>query len=139
LRLRSYGSATCDGILALLALGYSISHPRVVAALHWLRDRSALPDSQTPSAIKTKTPQILHPGDWPADRADSARALRFYYAQALGPILQRCSDPWTAPARAALASNLAACQRPDGSWSNPDPESCEDDPLVATAFSVTAL
>jgi hypothetical protein len=123
-RYRSYGSATCDGILALLALGRTPADPRVAAAMNWLR---------------TRTARFEHAGKWPADRADSGRAHLFYYAQALAQVLRSSDETWTAQSRRALSAGLSHSQSDDGTWRNADPESCEDDPLVATAFAITAL
>lgn len=125
-RYRSYGSATCDGIASLLALGSKPSDARLAAGLEWLRTRL--------------TVELNHTGTWPADRADSARALLYYYAQALGLVFKQCKElPWVARAQENLWRGLIALQNRDGSWSNPDAESCEDDPIVATAFAMHAL
>lgn len=123
-RFRSYGSATCDGLVALFAIGTPGDEENIITALGWLGERSS---------------DFVHPGDWPADRADSGRALLYYYAQSLAQVARRAQMPWTRPARRALESGLAAQQKPDGSWANSDPESCEDDPLIATAFALQAL
>jgi hypothetical protein len=125
-RFRSYGSATCDGILSLLAFGAKPSDARVSAGLEWLRTRL--------------TVELNHAGAWPTDRADSGRALLYYYAQALGLVLKQCKElPWVGRAQENLWRGLIALQNRDGSWSNPDADSCEDDPIVATAFAMHAL
>lgn len=124
-RYRSYGSATCDGVLALLALGKSADDPRVDAALRWLRGFPA---------------GLPHPAQWPADRADSGRALLYYYAQALAEVLRRQGgQAWTLKSRRNLWRGLNQEQGTEGSWSNADAESCEDDPIVATAFALHAF
>jgi hypothetical protein len=123
-RYRSYGSATCDALLALFAMGTPGDETNISSALDWLSERSA---------------EFAHPGDWPADRAYSGRALIFYYAQGFAQVLRCAQMPWTTRARRVLRTGLALQQKPDGSWSNSDPESCEDDPLVATAFALQAL
>ncbi len=123
-RFRSYGSATCDALLALFSIGTPGDETSIALALDWLSERTA---------------EFVHPGDWPADRADSGRALLYYYAQAFAQVLRRARLPWTDRAKRVLHTGLALQQKPDGSWSNSDAESCEDDPLVATAFALQAL
>jgi hypothetical protein len=123
-RYRSYGSATCDGLLALLALGHGPGTPRVATAFNWLRDNAV---------------GFEHPGSWPTDRADSARALLYYYAQGLAQVLSGRREPWMTVVRRKLTEGIISAQSPEGSWSNGDPESCEDDPLLATAFAMHAL
>jgi len=129
-RLRSYGSATADALRALLACGTQADNSIVAGGIAWLRPRLH---------------GLTHPGDWPTDRVDSGRALAFYWASAcaavLGILARTAPDhrAWIAPAAARLSADLAGCQKPDGSWSNTDPESCEDDPCVASALAVAAL
>ena len=124
-RYRSYGSATCDGMLSLLALGRAHDDERVTKALHWLRGFPAT---------------FHHPGNWPADRVDSGRALLFYHAQALAEVLRRQqSQSWVSVWRANLWRGLIRMQGSNGAWANADAESCEDDPIVATAFALHAL
>ncbi|MGH9657450.1 MAG: hypothetical protein ACRD96_02840 [Bryobacteraceae bacterium] len=67
------------------------------------------------------------PGGVPGFSGDAYKrwpqGLRYYYAAAA---------PW-------LNHDLEALQRPDGSFSNPEPLVKEDDPLIATAFAVRAF
>jgi hypothetical protein len=116
-RYRSYGSATCDGVLALRASGLKEDHPRLRAALGWLRANSD---------------GIRHSGTWPHDRYAARESLRFYHAQGLAAVAldSQCR---------ALAAGLRALQGSDGSWTGLAPDSCEDEPLLATAFAVRAL
>jgi len=128
-RYHSYGSATCDGLLALHACGLPPADPQVHAALTWLRGHAA---------------GAHHSGTWPADRADERESLRYYHAQALAAALRVASvspqrRPWAAAQRRALSSDLLARQRSEGSWAGACPDSFEDDPLVATAFSLGAI
>ena len=104
----SYGSATADGILSLLALGIRPSDPRVVAARRWL-EANHLPDGA--AGFK----QDIHEC-W-------TRGLRFYYAAAASEALHRLGAGRTG----ALDEALAAEQREDGSWSNPENLVKEDD------------
>lgn len=113
---RSYGTATADGILSLLAMGSAPESDRVKAARRWLaiHDR---PDG---------APGFIGPAyqRWTA-------GLRFYYAATSAAALGRRPP--------ALAASLVATQRVDGSWRNAENLVKEDDPLIATGFAVMAL
>ncbi len=106
---RPYGSATADGILALRASGGDPAPARA-----WLR--------------RHDSPVLPAGFDAPARRR-YARGLRFYYAEAASQIAR--TGDWRGP--------LIREQRPDGSWSNPEPLVKEDDPLIATALAIRAL
>jgi hypothetical protein len=126
-RFRSYGSATCDGVLALRACGLPYDHPRRIAATGWLKQRAH---------------GLEHSGDWPNSRAAARESLVFYHGQALAEVLaqtQSADGEWAAEQSRALASDLISRQNSDGSWVGPYPDSCEDDPLVATTFALRAL
>ena len=125
-RFRSYGAATCDGLLALRACGLGAGHPRVLAATAWLQRHAHGLD---------------HSGDWPADRIAARESLLFYHAQALAAVLAlpEMNAEWTSSVRSALTDDLLARQATDGSWCGEAPASCEDDPLLATAFGIRAL
>ena len=126
-RYRSYGSATCDGLLALAACGAAADDPRLRAALAWLRRHAA---------------GAQHSGTWAADRADDRESLRYYHAQACAAVLATlppAQDAWAGAQRRALTADLLAAQSPDGSWAGARPHSFEDEPLVATAFALRAL
>ncbi len=126
LRFRSYGSATCDGLLALRACGVRPDHPRVRAAVDWLRRHST---------------GFTHAGEWSAGRDAARESLVFYHAQALATVLADLAptESWAAAQRQRLAGEMFAQQAHDGSWRGGAPESCEDEPLLATAFAVRAL
>lgn len=129
-RFGSYGSATCDGIRALLLCGEPPGSPRMGAAVRWLTSNFEAD---------------RHPGRFPADREYLRDATYYYYAWSLahatrllerdrivpGPVLSR----W----RTALTAALLARQDPDGSWVNRFTDSKEDDPLVATPLAAAAL
>lgn len=129
-RFRSYGSATCDGLLCLAACGLPPDHPRIQAAVGWLRHHAG--DSP-------------HPGNWPPGRQTASAGLDFYFAQAWARtlrVIQRSLPafrPWSGEMTAQLRASLLARQNADGSWVNPVPESFEDDPLLTTAFALRAL
>lgn len=123
-RYRSYGSATCDGLLALRACGAVDSDPRVLSALAWL-------DARMRGAE--------HSGDWPATRRDERESLYFYHAQTLARTLAAYPTARRREQQTRLATDVLARQRADGSWAGTFPDSFEDDPIVATAFAVRAL
>ncbi len=116
----SYGTATADGILSLLALGRETDHPSVQAAAEWLSAHH-LPD-QAPGF-----PKPTH-HRW-------RRGLWYYYAAVSGAALRRLG---LLPAL-STADALAAVQRPDGSFANPENLVKEDDPLIATGLALRAL
>ena len=127
---RSYGSATADGVRALLRLGLPPEHPRVVAAAAWLeRNFSA----------------ARNPGDF-VEGSEVRRASSYYYwawsaAHALRAIGRRTLVTAAGEVRwaEALAAALLERQRADGSFVNSSTELREDDPVVATSFAVAAL
>jgi len=125
-RFHSYGSATCDGLLALRACGLPGDHPRVVAGVEWLRLNG---DRLSPG------------GEWSPGRGAARESLVYYHSQALAAVLDTLgpSASWAARRRLTLAAELVACQMPDGSWQGEAPNSCEDEPLLATAFALRAL
>ena len=117
---RSYGTATADGILALLAMGRSPEDERVQAARSWL-ERHHLSDRATGfvgEAYKR----------WPA-------GLRFYYAASATKAFRKLA----AAQSESVSQSLQTEQTPDGSWANPENLVKEDDPLIATPFAVRAL
>lgn len=128
-RFHSYGSATCDGFLALRLGGAPDDHPRMAAAVGWLQKHCA---------------GLAETSLWMTGRAGAKEALVFYYAQALADALEVLSrnptiHAWAAAQQRLLASDLMARQREDGAWEGAAPDSCEDDPVLATAFAVCAL
>jgi hypothetical protein len=113
---RSYGTATADGILALLAMGTPPDSDRVLSAKRWLAGHD-MPDG---------APGFIGPAyqRW-------TQGLRFYYAASSAQVLAGPSQ--------MLAASLEAAQRSDGSWRNAENLVKEDDPLIATGFAVAAL
>jgi hypothetical protein len=95
--------------------------------------------------LARETHDAINAGSWPSERQDSREALFYYHAQGLARVLSVAKttgmlDPlWINAQRHALFSTLAKRQRADGSWSGSQPDSCEDDPLVATSFALRAL
>jgi squalene-hopene/tetraprenyl-beta-curcumene cyclase len=129
-RPRSYGTMTADGVRALLRCGLANDHPRVVAARQWLeRNFSA----------------AHNPGEFSADRAVLQDATYYYWVWAVShTFLALGMDKVRTPKSsvdwpAALAAELLARQRADGSWTNRFTDSKEDDPLIATPWAAAAL
>jgi len=111
-----YGSATADGILALLAAGDSA----VADSVGWLRDHD---DPELPQGFPS------------AARLRYAQGLRYYYADCATRAFRAAGVARAVP----FADTLLAAQRRDGSWANTEPLVKEDDPLIATAFALSAL
>ena len=115
---RSYGTATADGILSLLAAGGD--HARIDAAKTWL--------------LKHHRPDAA-----PGFRGEAYRrwpqGLRYYYAASSTQAFRRLGVARDAD----QDRRLRAERRADGSWANPEPLVKEDDPLIATGFALQAL
>jgi hypothetical protein len=118
-RFRSYGSATADGIRALLLCGVAPDEARVTAARHWLTIHFSADHN---------------PGDFISGNEDIRDATYFYYCRAVSRI-----DIVDHDRAAALIAALTARQRDDGSWTNRFTDGREDDPLVATPMAVETL
>lgn len=131
LRARSYGTATADGVRALLRLGVPLDHPRLIAARRWLE-----------AHFEAHT----NPGRFDQARAHEQDAGRYCWAWSVAhawQALDAAGETEGAARRrtqaAALVQALLAEQRPDGSWRNDNPFMKEDDPLVATVLALGAL
>jgi len=128
-RFNSYGSATCDGILALHFCGYPKDHPRMAAATAWLQAHAA---------------GLGHGGRWMQGRERGRESLIFYYGQGFADclaIFTRQPDlrSWAIYQQDLLRTDLASRQCADGHWEGRAPDSCEDDPLLASVFAVRTL
>lgn len=120
---RSYATATCDGVLALLAAGVAPTEPRLQEARAWLQAHPAL---DAPQGFPPE-----QPGQWP-------RVLFFYHLAARAAVYHALA--WPGDWRAEIVALLAARQQADGSFVNPlGALNKEDDPLLATALAVEAL
>lgn len=121
-RFRSYATATCDGLLALLAAGAPAGEDSVTRARRWLEDHPRL---DLPEGI---------PRDAPVPWAE---AIRYYHLAVRAEAHRALGMPgeW----RARIADLLLAEARKDGSFRNPNHLMKEDDPLIATTLAVTAL
>ncbi len=114
---RGYGTTTADGVLALHAIG---DRAGAAQSLDWLRahDHPWLPRGFGSEA-----------------RMRYAVGLRYYYADAAVRAFRAMNQRRLTP----YADALRKAQRRDGSWSNAESLVKEDDPLIATAFAVSAL
>jgi squalene-hopene/tetraprenyl-beta-curcumene cyclase len=122
-RFASYGSATADGLRALLACGLPRDGARVTAARHWLADHFSA---------------AAHPGRFGPGRRALQASVYFYWCWSAAHALAAAGGgdvPWAE----ALAAELVRRQRPGGSWVNDAVEVREDDPIVATALAAGAL
>lgn len=123
---RSYGTATADGILALLACGIAHDEPRVQHAIRWLDSHPSL---NSVPGLDSETATVSHAAD----------ALLFYYYAALADVVAKFPDSAVAGQGKEIKSRLVTLQHADGSWGNPNSLMREDDPLIATAFAIVAL
>lgn len=120
--LRSYGSITYAGLLALVHCRLTRDDPRVRSALDWAARHWSLEEN----------PGM---GD---------QGLFFFY-NVLGRSLDasgaRTLERPQAPAvdwRSELLAKLAALQQDDGSWVNANGRFWENDPVLATAYALIA-
>lgn len=119
----SYATATCDGLLALLAAGVPRDDERVQRALRWLRERPSL---ERPDGIPRD-----HPEPWD-------EALHFYHLAVRAEVYAALGGPaaWKDDIRHLLAGEQLA----DGHFENrASPLMKEDDPLLATSLAIVAL
>jgi hypothetical protein len=112
----SYGTTTADGLLSQIAAGDRDIKP----AIQWLR---ANDHPELPAGFNS------------AARERYAEGLRYYYADAA----TRAFRDAGLKREVAFVDALLRAQRSDGSWRNAEPLVKEDDPLIATAFAVSAL
>ena len=120
---RSYATATCDGIMALLAAGVPDDEIRVQSALNWLNENADLdrvagiPDTER--------------GQW--------EDVMYYYHLNARAEVYSVLEP-DSEQLGEIRTRLMDRQAPDGSFANPiGAANKEDDPLLATAFALAAL
>lgn len=121
---KGYGSATADGLLALLACGRDAADPDAQAAQAWIQAHHQ-PDR--------------NPGLEDAPIAAYGPAMRFYYRATVAESAAALSTTLSAPARQGLLAAILAEQRADGRWQGELALQKEDDPVIATALSILAL
>lgn len=119
----SYATATCDGLLALLACGFSKNDEPVKAAFKWLTDHPELNYPQGMDENDSAQWQLVMVFYHLAARAEAYKAMNY-------------GGNWKIEMREIIVKKQAE----DGSFSNPDGgPNKEDDPLLATAFAIMAL
>lgn len=119
----SYATATCDGVLALLAAGLKPADMRLVKAKDWLIKNNQW---SYPQGIPEDTPEQWH------------EVMRFYHfavrAEAFHALGFRQDWP------EEVIQILKKEQNKDGSFLNPmGAPNKEDDPYLATTFAIIAL
>lgn len=122
---RAYGTATCDGIRALLACGVQADDKRVTKAAAWLAERPSL---ELVPGFEGLPPEL----GW-------QRGLRFYYYASLAKVLPTLPPADVASRRKSLLEMLLKLQRTDGSFLNESDRMRENDPLIATGLALAAL
>jgi len=129
---RSYGTATADGLAALIACGLNANDARIKAATDWLARHDDL--RHVPGFPGILETDVATRGDADESMRDG---LRFYYLAALSRVASRSNE--IAARKTLLAAEVIAAQRADGSWRNESNAMREDDPQIATAFALTTL
>jgi hypothetical protein len=122
---RAYGTATCDGIRALVACGIKSDDKRIAQGIAWLAERPSL---ELVPGFEGLPPEL----GW-------QRGLRFYYYATLAQVLPLLPAADVAARQNALLEMLLKLQRADGSFVNESDRMRENDPLIATGLAVTAL
>jgi len=120
---RSYATATCDGILALLALGVPKTDDRVLDAIGWLKRHSGW---DLPPGIPSE-----HSEPWDESMIYYHCAARAEACNTLG-----IAGDW----KQELLAFLSERQSEDGSFVNPHGRLMkEDDPILCSALALIAL
>lgn len=120
---RSYATATCDGILSLLACGVPRDDERITSARKWLERH---PELDYPGGIPTKTNE-----NW-------RESIRYYHFAVRAECYAALE--WPGTWRDELRKIVVGLQQPDGSFVNREGALMkEDDPLVCTGLAVLAL
>ncbi|MFP6894071.1 MAG: prenyltransferase/squalene oxidase repeat-containing protein [Opitutales bacterium] len=120
---RSYATATCDGVLALLATGIPKTDDRVLDAVRWLEQHSGW---NLPPGIPAE-----HSEPW-------AESMIYYHCAARAQVFNELAiaKDW----RRNLCTFLAERQNEDGSFLNPQGRLMkEDDPILCSALALIAL
>lgn len=123
---KTYASATADGLRCLRSATFVTEKEdaHVAAAEKYLATHpevKAVPGFEEPE----------DPNSW-------AMGLRFYYYQSLAKAMPTDAK-WASERRAAILKQVAKLQVKDGRWQNESARMREDDPLIATCLTITAL
>ncbi|MCH8331003.1 MAG: terpene cyclase/mutase family protein [Bacteroidetes bacterium] len=119
----SYATATCDGLLALLATGMDQDDEEVMSAMNWLEENNRL---SHPEGIDEDDPDQWH------------LILQFYHIMVRSEVYAATgkSGGW----KQDVIELLLSKQQENGSYSNPmGGMNKEDDPILATSFAIIAL
>ncbi len=116
---RSYGTATADGALALIALGEPAEGFELRLAREWLEKNFSV------EAVPGFSSETREPWD---------KGLLYYYLYAASAALKDSKIGWREP----LVRKLQSLQAPDGTWSSAHSLMKEDEPVVATCFALLA-
>jgi len=121
--LRSYGSISYAGMMSFIYADMDRDDPRLKAALQWLSENYTLEEN---------------PGM-------GAQGLYYYY-HTMGKALDmygidqlKTEDQGSVDWRKNLALKLIQLQKPDGSWMNENSRWWENDPVLATSYTIQAL
>ena len=120
---RSYATATCGGVMALLATGHSLEDEPVQAAVKWLEDNS----------------ELGYPAGILEDDPDQWRKVLFFYHLSVRAEVYHAigkEGGW----KEEMVRLISERQRDDGSFVNPyGSPNKEDDPLLATTLVIRTL
>jgi hypothetical protein len=128
---RSYGSATADGARALCYCLF----------LRGAWTAGIADDGRSAEWLREHFRADAHPGDYIPTHERNRNAVYFYYARSVAKTFPRLGlkeidgRHWAD----GLSEALLAKQKPDGSWENQLDQQRENDPLLATAYAVSAL
>lgn len=120
---RSYATATCDGILALFAIGEKEQDEAIQSAKKWLLTN---PQWEYPAGIPTEDPDQWH------------LVMVFYHIAVRAEAYQKLhiKGNW----KKEVLNLLKNKQNADGSFANPlGARNKENDPLLASTFALIAL
>jgi hypothetical protein len=122
---RSYGTATCDGLLLLASLDVPLDDPILRSGIKWLVDH--------PAAGRVPGFEDVPP------ETGWQQGLLFYYLMSLSQASSLLPEEVRFERRQAILKQLLSMQKDDGQWQNESARMREDDPLIATSFAVVAL
>jgi squalene-hopene/tetraprenyl-beta-curcumene cyclase len=119
----SYGSATFAGVLAFTYANLKKGDPRVDAAIDWLKSHYTVDEN---------------PG--------MGQKTVYYYYMVMAKALAAIDEPTITDAggvahnwREELARKLIDLQHPEGFWVNPVPDEWQDNKVLVTSFTLSAI
>ena len=120
----SYSTATCEGLLALLAANVSTKDERVAGAIEWLKRHELL---DYPQGI----PESYEGENW-------REAVWFYHISVRGEVARATNN--AEAGRKSIAAQLEKHQNTDGSFVNRKSSLMkEDDPILCTALALIGI